>query len=131
MPAGDGNCRAGRLDRGRSPGSATTSVGCALSIGWSIRRTGLIWLPGDAAQCDLWLPPKKIPLEDGTRTLFPVLVITAAHSRFVLGRMIATRTTADLLPGMWALLQLLGRTPAADDYVISTGAPRRGTSGVA
>ena len=45
----------------------------------------LTWLPGDAAQCDLWFPPKKIPLEDGTRTLLPVLVITAAHSRFMLG----------------------------------------------
>ena len=22
--------------------------------------------PGDAAQCDLWFPPRKIPLEDGT-----------------------------------------------------------------
>ena len=71
----------------------------------------LLWLPGDAAQCDLWFPPKKIPLEDGSRTLLPVLVITAAHSRFMLGRMIPTRTTADLLLGMWALLQLLGRVP--------------------
>jgi hypothetical protein len=35
----------------------------------------LIWLPGDAAQCDLWFPPKKIPLEDGSTTLLPVLVI--------------------------------------------------------
>jgi hypothetical protein len=26
------------------------------------------WLPGDAAQCDLWFPPKKIPLEDGSKT---------------------------------------------------------------
>ena len=71
----------------------------------------LLWLPGDAAQCDLWFPPKKIPLEDGSRTLLPVLVITAAHSRFMVGRMIPTRTTADLLLGMWALLQLLGRVP--------------------
>ncbi len=71
----------------------------------------LIWLPGDAAQCDLWFPPKKIPLKDGSRTLLPVLVITAAHSRFILGRMIPTRTTADLLLGMWVLLQLLGRVP--------------------
>jgi hypothetical protein len=23
----------------------------------------LIWLPGDAAQCGWWFPPKKIPLE--------------------------------------------------------------------
>ena len=26
----------------------------------------LTWAPGDAAQCDLWFPPRKIPLEDGT-----------------------------------------------------------------
>lgn len=71
----------------------------------------LTWLPGDAAQCDLWFPPRKIPLEDGSRTLLPVMVITAAHSRFMLGRMIPTRHTADLLLGMWMLLQLLGRVP--------------------
>jgi hypothetical protein len=71
----------------------------------------LVWLPGDAAQCDLWFPPKKIPLEDGSRSLLPVLVITAAHSRFMVGRMIPTRTTADLLLGMWVLLQVLGRVP--------------------
>ena len=47
----------------------------------------LTWLPGDAAQCDLWFPPRKIPLEDGSSVLLPVLVITAAHSRFMLGRM--------------------------------------------
>ena len=26
----------------------------------------LVWQPGDAGQCDLWFPPRKIPLEDGT-----------------------------------------------------------------
>src|SRR5262245_17260140 len=51
------------------------------------------WEPGDAAQCDLWFPPKKIPLEDGSRTLLPVLVIVAAHSRFMTGRMLPTRKT--------------------------------------
>ena len=71
----------------------------------------LAWLPGDAAQCDLWFPPKKIPLEDGTSSLLPVLVITAAHSRFILGRMIPTRHTADLLLGMWELLVQLGAVP--------------------
>jgi transposase len=71
----------------------------------------LTWLPGDAAQCDLWFPPKKIPLEDGSRTLLPVMVITAAHSRFMLGRIIPTRHTQDLLLGMWMLLQLLGAVP--------------------
>lgn len=60
----------------------------------------LTWLPGDAAQCDLWFPPRKIPLEDGSKVLLPVLVITCAHSRFMLARMIPTRHTADLLLGM-------------------------------
>jgi hypothetical protein len=56
----------------------------------------------------LWFPPKKIPLEDGTRTLLPVLVITAAHSRFMVGRMIPTRTTEDLLLGMWSCCSCSG-----------------------
>ena len=71
----------------------------------------LTWLPGDAAQCDLWFPPKKIPIEDGSTTLLPVMVITAAHSRFMVGQMIPTRHTEDLLLGMWELLQQLGRVP--------------------
>jgi Helix-turn-helix domain of resolvase len=36
---------------------------------------------GDAAQCDLWFPPRQIPLEDGSTALLPVLVITAAHTQ--------------------------------------------------
>jgi hypothetical protein len=71
----------------------------------------LTWLPGDAAQCDLWFPPRRIPLEDGSKSLLPVLVITCAHSRFILGQMIPTRHTCDLLLGMWELLQRLGRVP--------------------
>jgi hypothetical protein len=71
----------------------------------------LIWAPGDAAQCDLWFPPRKIPLEDGTAKLLPVLVITAAHSRFMTARMIPTRKTEDLLLGSWELIQQLGRVP--------------------
>ena len=71
----------------------------------------LTWAPGDAAQCDLWFPPRKIPLEDGTVKLLPVLVITAAHSRFITGRMIPTRKTDDLLLGSWELIQQLGRVP--------------------
>ncbi|MFT3833566.1 MAG: helix-turn-helix domain-containing protein [Micropruina sp.] len=71
----------------------------------------IVWEAGDAAQCDLWFPPKRIPLENGTSSLLPVLVITLAYSRFVLGRMIPTKTTEDLLLGMWLLLQQLGRVP--------------------
>ena len=71
----------------------------------------LIWAAGDAAQCDLWFPPRKIALEDGSRVLLPVLVMTAAHSRFMLARMIPTRRTEDLLLATWALLCELGRVP--------------------
>jgi hypothetical protein len=71
----------------------------------------ITWTAGDAAQCDLWFPPRRIPLEDGTTKLLPVLVITAAHSRFVTGRMIPTRKTEDLLLGSWELIQQLGRVP--------------------
>ena len=71
----------------------------------------LHWTAGDAAQCDLWFPPSKLLLEDGCRKLLPVLVMTLAHSRFILGQMIPTRTTNDLLLGMWALLSELGKVP--------------------
>jgi hypothetical protein len=71
----------------------------------------LTWLPGDAAQCDLWFPPRRIALEDGSKALLPVLVITCAYSRFILARMIPTRFTQDLLLGMWELLAQLGRVP--------------------
>jgi hypothetical protein len=71
----------------------------------------IVWAPGDAAQCDLWFPPRKIPLEDGSAKLLPVLVITAAYSRFVAARMIPTRKTEDLLLGSWELIGQLGRVP--------------------
>jgi hypothetical protein len=71
----------------------------------------LSWAAGDVAQCDLWFPPKKILLEDGSRTLLPVLVMTCGHSRFTLGRMLPTRKTPDLLLGTWSLLKTLGRVP--------------------
>jgi hypothetical protein len=65
----------------------------------------LVWAAGDAAQCDLWFPPRRIPLEDGSAALVPVLVITAAHSRFMTGRMIPTRKTEDLVLGSWELIR--------------------------
>jgi len=71
----------------------------------------LTWLPRDAAQCDLWFPPRRIPLEDGSTALLPLLDITAAYSRFTLARVLPTRHTQDLLLGMWELLQELGAVP--------------------
>ncbi|WP_033107586.1 IS21 family transposase [Microbacterium profundi] len=93
----------------------------------------LEWAPGDAAQCDLWFPPFRIPLEDGTAKLLPVLVITAAHSRFMLGRMIPTRTTEDLLLGSWELIQQLERVPRRLlwDNEVGIGRGKRFAGGVA
>jgi transposase len=86
----------------------------------------LTWAPGDAAQCDLWFPPGKIPLEDGSTALLPVLVITAAHSRFTAGRMIPTRRTEDLLLGSWQLIRALGRVPRRLIWDNETGIGRGG-----
>ena len=71
----------------------------------------LVWAPGDAAQCDLWFPPKRIPLEDGMTALLPVLVMVPAFSRFICGRMLPSRQTPDLLLGSWSLIEGFGRVP--------------------
>ncbi len=86
----------------------------------------LSWTAGDAAQCDLWFPPRKIPLEDGTMALLPVLVIVAAHSRFVTARMIPTRKTEDLLLGHWELIQQLGAVPRRLIWDNESGIGQRG-----
>ncbi|GAC1380757.1 MAG: IS21-like element ISMbo1 family transposase [Acidimicrobiales bacterium] len=86
----------------------------------------LAWAPGDAAQCDLWFPPKRIPLEDGSTALLPVLVIVAAHSRFMTGVMVPTRQTPDLLLGMWLLIEQFGRVPRRLIWDNETAIGRRG-----
>jgi len=86
----------------------------------------LVWAPGDAAQCDLWFPPTKIPLEDGTRVSPPVLVVVAAHSRFVTAVMIPTRKTEDLLLGSWELIRQLGRVPRRLIWDNEAGIGQRG-----
>jgi hypothetical protein len=108
--AGDGAGRAGRLDRVDPlvPGQRQPAAPEHRPIDPADRLT---WAAGDAAQCDLWFPPRKILSRTARRTLLPVLVITAAHSRFMLARMIPTRKTEDLLLGTWELLSQLGRVP--------------------
>lgn len=72
----------------------------------------IAYLPGDQAQCDLWFPPARVPLGAGQSGSPPVLVMVASHSRFIAGRMLPTRHTADLLAGMWLLLAgQLGAVP--------------------
>lgn len=86
----------------------------------------LVWAPGDAAQCDLWFPPKRIPLEDGSDALLPVLVMVPSYSRFICGEMIPTRQTADLLLGSWSLIDGFGRVPRRLIWDGETGIGRRG-----
>lgn len=86
----------------------------------------LVWAPGDAAQCDLWFPPKQIPLEDGTTALLPVLVIVAAYSRFICAAMVPTRQTEDLLLGSWSLIEGFGRVPRRLIWDNEGGIGRRG-----
>nr|WP_198417714.1 DDE-type integrase/transposase/recombinase [Cryobacterium sp. TMT1-66-1] len=59
---------------------------------------------GDQAQCDLWFPPADIPWGGGRTGSPPVLVIVASYSRFITAVMLSSRTTEDLLAGMWLLL---------------------------
>ncbi|MHB1210255.1 MAG: hypothetical protein ACYC1I_11215 [Acidimicrobiales bacterium] len=63
----------------------------------------IVYSAGDQAQCDLWFPETKIRVDDGRLVMLPVLVIVPSFSRFITARMIPTRTTGDLLAGMWSL----------------------------
>ncbi|QIK74746.1 IS21 family transposase [Nocardioides piscis] len=72
----------------------------------------LEYRPGDQAQCDLWFPPVKIPLGSGQCGTPPVLVIVSSYSRFITAMMLPSRTTGDLLTGMWELMSSqLGAVP--------------------
>ncbi len=57
--------------------------------------------------------------------MLPVLVIMAAHSRFMIARMIPTRKTEDLLLGMWELIEQLGRVPRRLIWDNESGIGRR------
>jgi hypothetical protein len=86
----------------------------------------LVWSPGDAAQWDLWFPPRRIPLEDGGSALLPVLVMVPAYSRFICGRMVPSRQTPDLLLGSWSLIEGFGRVPRRLIWDGESGIGRRG-----
>jgi transposase len=71
----------------------------------------LVHEPGQAVQCDLWFPHEPLPLGHGQEGKPPVLVMTSTFSGFTQARMIPTRTTFDLLGGMWSLLQEAAAVP--------------------
>lgn len=101
-------------------------VGWTGSASWFRKRVALLrpelapkdpadrlpYSPGDQVQCDLWFPPAEIPLPGGKSGSPPVLVMVSSFSRFITAVMIPTRTTPDLLAGMWFLLSgQLGSIP--------------------
>jgi transposase len=66
---------------------------------------------GEIVQCDLWFPPKIVPVWPGVLADPPILTMTATWSGFIMAVLIPTRTTGDLLAGMWQLLAGLGAVP--------------------
>jgi hypothetical protein len=85
----------------------------------------IVYHPGDQVQCDLWFPEPKIPVE-GCLVMLPVLVMVASFSKFIAAQMIPTRTTADLLAGMWSLLSMqLGAVPRRLIWDNETGIGKR------
>jgi transposase len=85
----------------------------------------IVYHPGDQVQCDLWFPEPKIPVQ-GRLVMLPVLVMVASFSKFITAVMIPSRTTADLLAGMWVLLsQQLGAVPRRLIWDNETGIGRR------
>jgi len=81
--------------------------------------------PGDQAQCDLWFPEVRIPVDDGKPRVLPVLVMVSSYSRFIMAQMIPSRMTGDLLAGMWELIGGLGAVPRRLIWDNETGIGRR------
>lgn len=66
---------------------------------------------GELAQCDLWFPPVKVAVGAGHLASPPVLVMVSGYSRWMMARMLPSRTAGDLFAGHWALLSELGAVP--------------------
>ena len=60
--------------------------------------------PGEIVQCDLWFPPRIVRVAPDVWTAPPVLTMVAAWSGFIAAVLLPSRTTGDLLAGMWQLL---------------------------
>jgi hypothetical protein len=71
----------------------------------------LVHEPGRQVQCDLWFPHEPLPLGHGQAGMPPVLVMTSTFSGFFQAIMLPSRTTPDLLGGMWSLLQSARAVP--------------------
>jgi transposase len=84
----------------------------------------LVHPPGFQVQCDLWFPHEDLPLGHDQAATPPVLVLTSTFSGFIQARMLPSRTTPDLLGGMWSLLQEAEAVPARLIWDNETGIGR-------
>ncbi len=66
---------------------------------------------GEIVQCDLWFPPAVVPVAHGQLLAPPVLTMVSAFSRWIMATALPSRTTGDLVAGMWLLLRALGGVP--------------------
>jgi transposase len=70
------------------------------------------YVAGQIVQCDLWFPPRIVPVWAGVMAAPPVLTMVAAWSGFIMALLLPTRTSGDLVAGMWQLLAgSLGAVP--------------------
>lgn len=69
------------------------------------------YVAGEIVQCDLWFPGKVVPVGRPVLADPPVLTMVAAYSGFIMAMLLPSRTTGDLLAGMWRLLCGLGAVP--------------------
>ena len=69
------------------------------------------YVAGEIVQCDLWFPAPIVPVGAGQLLAPPVLTMVSAFSRWIMATALPSRTTGDLVAGMWVLLRLLGGVP--------------------
>jgi transposase len=72
--------------------------------------------PGELAQWDLWEPPVDIPVGFAQTARPPVIVGVPGFSRWILGRMIPSKQTHDVLGGHRWCLEELGAVPKLGVY---------------
>ena len=72
-----------------------------------------VYAAGEIVQCHLWFPGRVVPVGGDVERLAdpPVLTMVAAFSGFIMAVLLRSRTTGDLVAGMWQLLCGLGAVP--------------------
>lgn len=73
------------------------------------------YLPGETAQCGLWLPPTEIPVgfrQTRSAQQLPVLTMITSYSRWLTATLIPSTHARDLFAGLWELLTAVGAVPS-------------------